>query len=135
MCNLQGMFARAVEPYHPERALIIFVHIRSISAVSEDEQLFTVLTASGVGSDFLPKNCLFETASTNWSVQRVISEATACFWAADDQNLDELPEDWKCLYKTQKLQSFLAVPIKVGTQLCGVLNVAMQTDIDEQKHW
>ncbi|KAG2435952.1 hypothetical protein HXX76_007147 [Chlamydomonas incerta] len=35
----------------------------------------------------------------------------------------------------QKLKSFLAVPIKVGAQLVGVLNVALVIEVDEQKHW
>ncbi|KXZ46880.1 hypothetical protein GPECTOR_39g374 [Gonium pectorale] len=94
-----------------------------------------VLTASGVGSDFLPKHYLLNVASSHWSVQRVVSEGTACFWAAGEHNANELPEDWKCLFKMQKLKSFLAVPIKVGAQLVGVLNVAMVIEVDEQKHW
>ncbi len=107
----------------------------SISVVSEDEQVFMVLTAAGVGSDFLPKHYLLNVASSHWSVQRVVSEGTACFWAAGEHNANDLPEDWKCLFKMQKLKSFLAVPIKVGTQLVGVLNVAMVIEVDEQKHW
>lgn len=75
--------------------------------------MFMVLTAAGVGSDFLPKHILMPTDSTAWSVQRVASEGTACFWGSGDQDPEELPEDWKCLWRTQKLRSFLAVPIKV----------------------
>ncbi|EFJ52626.1 hypothetical protein VOLCADRAFT_85795 [Volvox carteri f. nagariensis] len=112
-----------------------FLLLTSISVVSEDEQVFMVLTASGVGSDFLPKHYLLNVDSSHCSVQRVLSEGTACFWAAGEHNANELPEDWKCLFKMQKLKSFLAVPIKVGGQLVGVLNVALVIEVDEQKHW
>lgn len=94
-----------------------------------------VLTAGGVGSDFLPKHFLLTVANSTWSVQKVITEGTACFWCASGDNHADLAEDWKCLYNMKQLKSFLAVPIKVGTQLCGVLNVALVTEIDEQKHW
>ena len=69
--------------------------------LSEDDSMFMVLTAAGVGSDFLPKHYLLNVASSNWSVQRVVAEGTACFWGAGDHNVSELPEDWKCLYRMQ----------------------------------
>ncbi|GFR44346.1 hypothetical protein Agub_g5563, partial [Astrephomene gubernaculifera] len=136
--SLSAIEGTAVEKVEAFTSLLVgesYVQFASISVVSEDEQVFMVLTASGVGSDFLPKHYLLNVASSHWSVQRVVSEGTACFWAAGEHNADELPEDWKCLFKMQKLKSFLAVPIKVGTQLVGVLNVALVIEVDEQKHW
>ncbi|KAG2488846.1 hypothetical protein HYH03_012643 [Edaphochlamys debaryana] len=136
--SLSAIEGTAVEKVEAFTSLLVgesYVQFASISVVSEDEQVFMVLTASGVGSDFLPKHYLLNVASSHWSVQRVVSEGTACFWAAGEHNANELPEDWKCLFKMQKLKSFLAVPIKVGAQLVGVLNVALVIEVDEQKHW
>ncbi|PNW71755.1 hypothetical protein CHLRE_16g673821v5 [Chlamydomonas reinhardtii] len=136
--SLSAIEGTAVEKVEAFTSLLVgesYVQFASISVVSEDEQVFMVLTAAGVGSDFLPKHYLLNVASSHWSVQRVVSEGTACFWAAGEHNANELPEDWKCLFKMQKLKSFLAVPIKVGAQLVGVLNVALVIEVDEQKHW
>ncbi|GIL89744.1 hypothetical protein Vretimale_16603 [Volvox reticuliferus] len=136
--SLSVIEGTAVEKVEAFTSLLVgesYVQFASISVVSEDEQVFMVLTASGVGSDFLPKHYLLNVNSSHCSVQRVVSEGTACFWAAGEHNANELPEDWKCLFKMQKLKSFLAVPIKVGGQLVGVLNVALVIEVDEQKHW
>ena len=136
--SLSAIDGTAVEKVEAFTNLLVtesYVQFASISVLSDDDQMFMVLTAAGAGSDFLPKHYLLNVASSNWSVQRVVVEGTACFWGAADHNANELPEDSKCLYRMQKLRSFLAVPIKVGPQMVGVLNVGLLTEVDEQKHW
>lgn len=127
---------------------------RSICVVSEDDSAFMVLTAAGAGSASLPRHCLADVATSSWSGQRVVAEGTACFWAAGNAqgNADTntgsnsnssgsnaascgLPGDCERLCREQRLRSFLAVPIRAGAQLVGVLHVALLAEINEQKHW
>lgn len=136
--SLSAIDGTALEKVEAFTSLLVeesYVQFASVSVLAEDIEKFLVLTACGYGSEYLPKHCLMSVKESSWSVQRVVEEAAACFWSAACDSLTELPGDWKCLYKTDRLRSFLAVPIKVGTKLCGVLNVGLAVEVDEQKHW
>lgn len=136
--SLSAIDGTALEKVEAFTSLLVeesYVQFASVSVLSEDIEKFLVLTACGYGSEYLPKHCLLSVKESSWSVQRVVEEVAACFWSAACDSLSELPGDWKCLYNTERLRSFLAVPIKVGSQLCGVLNVGLAVEVDEQKHW